>query len=114
MPFRGWKYQPDFFKPPMAFHVGINSETLDEPLCIYMPFVKPVNRIIETGTFKSISNVCVYVPLNFMSQTLLALKSAAGIQIKKGKEHLMEVTFDGGKCRLSKDLRPNLPLIINW
>ena len=44
MPFAGWQYQPDYFKPPMAFHVGMNSSDLVEPLCMYVPFVVPIKR----------------------------------------------------------------------
>ena len=28
MPFEGWNYQPDYFNPPWAFHVGANSSNL--------------------------------------------------------------------------------------
>jgi hypothetical protein len=114
MPFNGWKYQPDYFEPPNAFHVGDNSEILEEPLCIYVPFVDPVDRIEETGIFKSISNVQVSVPLGKISDTLLTLKTADRLDIELGSEHMVILTLDNGRSGLSKDLRPVLPLIINW
>lgn len=114
VPFSGWKYQPDYFEPPNAFHVGDNSEILEEPLCIYVPFVGPVHRIEEIGTFKSISNVQVSVPLRKMSDTLLTLQTADRLDIKLGSEHMVMLTLDNGRSELSKDLRPVLPLIINW
>lgn len=114
VPFSGWKYQPDYFESPNAFHVGDNSEILEEPLCIYVPFVGPVHRIEEIGTFKSISNVQVTVPLRKMSDTLLALQTADRLDIKLGSEHMVMLTLDNGRSELSKDLRPVLPLIINW
>lgn len=114
MPFSGWKYQPDYFEPPNAFHVGDNSEILEEPLCIYVPFVGPVNRIEEIGTFKSISSVQVSVPLGKMSDTLCTLQSADRLDIELGSEHMVILTLDNERNGLSKDLRPVLPLIINW
>lgn len=113
-PFDGWKYQPDYFEPPMAFHVGDNSGQLNEPLCIYVPFVEPDERKVEKGTFQSISKVKVSVPSEFMSDTLSKAGNSDGLEIVLGEEHLMEVTFNIGACGLSKDLRPALPLIIFW
>ncbi|NVK74162.1 MAG: hypothetical protein HWE24_11815 [Oceanospirillaceae bacterium] len=114
MPFNGWTYQPDYFEPPNAFHVGDNSEILEEPLCIYVPFVGPVSRTEEIGTFKSISNVQVSVPLGKMSDTLFTLQTADRLDIKLGNEHMVMLTLDNGRSGLSKDLRPVLPLVINW
>lgn len=114
MPYKGWTYQPDYFEPPMAFHVGSNSDILDEPLCIYVPFMVPVNRKEVDGIFKSITCVQITVPLNKMSETLRALDSVERLQIKQGSEHLVEMILDRGKLGLSKDFRPTLPLVVNW
>ncbi|MBV1874276.1 MAG: hypothetical protein KUG80_05830 [Gammaproteobacteria bacterium] len=113
-PFDGWEYQPDYFDPPMAFHVGKNSGQLHEPLCIYVPFVEPAERKIDKGTFRSISKVKISVPSECMSDTLLKAGNSDGLEIVSGEEHLMEVTFNVGACGFSKDLRPVSPLIIYW
>lgn len=113
-PFDGWKYQPDYFDPSMAFHVGNNSNQINEPLCIYAPFVEPIEKKIEKGTFRSISKVKITVPSNSVSDILSIAKKADGLEIALGKKHLMEVTFNVGTCGLSKDFRPKLPLIIKW
>ncbi len=113
-PFDGWKYQPDYFKPPMAFHVGINSSNYFEPLCIYVPFIEPIEQTIEEGTFKSISNVKIYTTAEKISDVLTIVNKADRLTIASGDEHLMEVTFDENQCGLSKDLRPDVSLIIHW
>ena len=114
MPFNGWSYQPDYFPAPNAFHIGNNSENIVEPLCIYVPFMEPVDRLIEKGKFKSISHVHVHVPVMSLSEELQVVSNSDGLSIVCGKEHLMEVTFDQKVCGLSKDLRPGLPLILHW
>lgn len=118
MPFNGWSYQPDYFPVPNAFHVGSNSEELTEPLCIYVPFMEPVEREIIQGRFKSINHVHLHVPATSLSQELLLVSRADGITLECGEEHLLEVFFDGSNkgdaCGLSKDLRPHLPLILHW
>ncbi|MFT6448086.1 MAG: hypothetical protein ACJAW8_000429 [Oleispira sp.] len=126
MPFDGWRYQPEYFPAPRAFHVGINSDNLIEPLCIYMPFMEPVKREVdltrEKGQFSAISNVHIHVPVELLSQELAIASQAEGLTVERGAEHLMEVTFtrasnDTSKsntCVSSKDLRPDLPLILHW
>jgi hypothetical protein len=123
MPFNGWCYQPDYFPAPKAFHVGKNSENLIEPLCIYVPFMEPVEKVIdlasEKGTFNFISHVHIHVPVNSLSQKslspeLLIASQSKELSVECGAEHLMEVTFDHKASGLSKDLRPDLPLILHW
>lgn len=114
MPFPGWRYQPDYFDTPNAFHIGDNSDCLEEPLCVYVPFIGPVSRKEETGKFKRVSDVRIVVPVAEMSGTLCSLKVAKGLTIELGDEHLMAVTLDKGNCRLSQDFRPGLPLVVCW
>lgn len=114
MPFSGWKYQPDYFEPPNAFHVGDNSVVLEEPLCIYVPFIGSVGDAKEVGKFKFISNVQLYVPLEVVSETLQALQKTDRLQIELGSEHLVILTLDDGRSASTRDFRPDLPLIIKW
>lgn len=116
MPFNGWKYQPAYFDPPWAFHIGANSSNLLEPLCIYAPFIEPTSSSIKTeeGMFKSISKVQVYTPSNPLSDVLEVADSADRLSINYGSQHLMEVTFDDKRRGLFKDLRSDIPLIIHW
>lgn len=114
MPFGGWAYQPDYFESPNAFHIGNNSDQLDEPLCIYIPFMSPINRKEEAGLFKFISNVQVLVPVDEFSDTLRVVQAADRVEIESAGEHLVVLTLDRGCSGLSNDFRPALPLIINW
>ncbi len=114
MPFVGWTYQPDYFKPPMAFHVGLNSSNLLEPLCIYVPFMEPPVRQIEPGTFKSISRVRIYTTSDNFSDILMSANKADRVSIAQGPEHLMEITLDENQRGMSRDFRPEIPLIIYW
>lgn len=114
IPFSGWKYQPDYFEPPNAFLIGNNSEILEEPLCIYVPFIDPVSKKKKVGKFKTISNVQLSVLRGEASETLRALQSTDRLQVELGSEHLIVMTLDAGSSGLSKDFRPELPLIIKW
>lgn len=114
IPFTGWSYQPDYFSPPMAFHVGNNSTNINEPLCIYVPFIEPVSRTVEKGTFKSLSSVKIFTKTDKLSNELTEVNRAERLSIESSKQHLMEVTLDENQKGLSKDFRPDIPLIIHW
>jgi len=116
MPFDGWKYEPDYFQAPWAFHVGSNSKNILEPLCIYMPFVEPGASVtsVDNEVFRSISKVHIHTPLEFISNVIETVNNADRLSIERGDEHLMEVTFNESQVGLSKDFRPNVPLIIHW
>jgi len=116
MPFEGWKYEPDYFQPPWAFHVGINSKNIAEPLCVYMPFIEPEMKkgLDENEIFKNISKVTVHTPSDPMSKVLNIVNHADRLSVVKGNEHLMEVTFNENQLGCSHDFRPDLPLVVNW
>ncbi|NOX42241.1 MAG: VOC family protein [Gammaproteobacteria bacterium] len=116
MPFEGWKYEPVYFAPPWAFHVGANSSNLLEPLCIYVPFIEPEPSAckVKEGTFKSISKVHIYTPSEPVSDVLGVADTADRLAIDHGKRHLMEITFDNQMSGFTRDLRPHIPLILHW
>ena len=116
MPFNGWSYQPDYFAPPWAFHVGDNSENFLEPLCIYVPFMEPKTAEVKSGdgVFKFITQVKIVTPSNPLSEILTAANGADRLSIESGAEHRMEVIFDDNRCNRTLDLRPDLPLVIFW
>lgn len=114
LPFTGWQYQPDYFKPPMAFHVGANSDNLLEPLCIYVPFMEPCVRKIEEGQFRTLSHVKIYTTIEEFSDVLAVSQNADRLDIAQNDQHLMEVTLDEHRLGMSRDFRPEIPLIIHW
>lgn len=116
MPFEGWKYQPVYFQPPRAFHIGANSRNLMEPLCVYMPFIEPgkTTENKDNTSFGPISKIKIYTPANPISDVLAITGKADRVSIIHGKKHLMELTLNQNKQGYTKDLRPDLPLIIHW
>lgn len=124
MPFPGWTYQPDYFTPPMSFHVGENTNALSEPLCIYMPFVDPDKVYPGQATldketpktrdgFNAISSIHISIP-SPLSPVLEVLNTADKVSVQTGEAHLMEIIFDHNEQGQQCDLRPELPLIVHW
>lgn len=114
LPFAGWAYQPDYLKAPNAFHIGDNSEILEEPLCFYAPFFGTPAESQEEQDFSTIKNVKISVPRKVLSETLHSLKAVDGLQIETGDDHVLRLTLDGAGDRQPVDFRPDLPLIIIW
>src|SRR5258706_2610515 len=42
LPFPAWEYRPNYLPAPLCMHIGTNSETLSEPMLVYLAFVKSV------------------------------------------------------------------------
>ncbi len=116
MPFKGWTYQPSYFAPPKAFHVGANSQNISEPLCIYVPFSVPqslTNRGEINSSF-AITNVCIHTPSADKNEVLNAVNKADRLSIQHGKEHLMEIVLNDRSLGKVTDFRPEIPLIMYW
>ena len=114
MPFNGWTYQPAYFTPPKAFHVGVNSTNTSEPLCIYFPFTLPkssVNKGKINSSF-AIGNVCIHIPSAERNEVLEAIEQADRLSIQYGKEHLMEMVLNDRSWGKVVDFRPEIPLIM--
>lgn len=116
VPFAGWCYQPDYFEPPRAFHVGNNSRRLCEPLCIYMPSFRPGSSgdVSVKGVFACLSRVRLVVAATALSEELEAVNRINGLSVESGPEHLMEIVFNDNPSACSCDLRPHLPLILRY
>jgi len=116
LPFPGWTYQPEYFKAPQSFHIGNNSELLEEPLCIYPGFMDPKDEAKNSveKSFSYVSEICLYTPANTFSEVLDIVNNVPSITIKQGPEHLMEISFDDNRRGEQTDLRPDLPLILKY
>lgn len=114
LPFDGWTYQPDYFAPPRAFHVGANAAELREPLCIFAPFPLPPADIEpgDANPATRIERVRLATPAAPGSAVLAKLQTVAGLEILTGQAHLLEITLAGGAPAPSLDLRPAIPLLL--
>ena len=115
MPFPGWTYQPDYFAPPNAFHVGANSSDLAQPLCFCAPFIKPRaarSKSADTNA-QAMTQVRIHTPARDRSGVLKVVNQVDRLVVESGHEHLLEITLDGNQSDKTQDFRPDLPLIIH-
>jgi len=116
LPFPGWPYYPDYFGPETYFHVGENSDLLEEPLCVLMPANLPAraSQPLSAEPFTVVTELRIGVPVSRPSSVLDAVGDIEGITIQLGMPHSMEVVFNDGRQGLAQDLGPDLPLRIRW
>ena len=115
-PFAGWAYQADYLPPDRSFLVGENSDILAEPLCVCMPrgLPRPAEQPISGEPFARLSELRVHVPVSRPSPALEQIGRTETISLVPGSAHLLEVVFDDEQAGQSRDLRPDLPLVIRW
>ena len=116
VPFACWDYQPDYFPTGMIFKVGSCEGGVQEPLRIVMPpgVRKPTVELPPLEPFISVTKVGVDVPASAMSETLEGLNVVPKLRIRRAQSYCMGLHFERGETGQVADLRPDLPLTLNW
>jgi len=114
IPFKGWSYQPDYFKKTMAFHIGDNSTNTQEPLCIYPPFIEASPFYSTNSNLPSIEKAIIHTPVKHLSLQYETIRSANRIEIIESDQHLLELTLNNQQKNKTINFMPQLPLIIHF
>ena len=115
-PFPGWRYYPDYLDAGRYFYVGQNSDLLEEPLCVYVPFDLPLsaNQPQQVEPYTRITELRVIVPILRPSSVLETISKSECVSLQSEEAHRLEIVFNEEKQSQHKDFRPELPLIIRW
>ncbi len=115
-PFPGWPYRPEYFRADQCFHVGENSDLLEEPLCICMPRNLPVpdTRLRLANAHMNLTELRISVPVMRPSSTLEAIADCEQVSLRLNEPHRLELVFNGEEKGQSVDMRPELPMVVHW
>jgi len=122
-PFPAWDYRPPYLPESWSFQVATNSAVLTEPMLFYLPFLQRPDarpsaerqKVEHEAGLREITRVEMLSPsADNLSPALTAVVSAGLVQVRKGKEYLVEVGFDGESLGRAADCRPALPLVLRW
>jgi hypothetical protein len=122
LPFPSWQYRPAYLPSPLVIHVAENIPP-SEPTWFYLPFGRRPDavagekrqRLDHAVGFREVTGVRFTAPrLGTESETARRTASAASLTGTQAREHLLEMTFDGGSQGKARDFRPILPLIFRW
>ncbi len=116
LPFPGWRYCPEYFRADQCFHVGENSDLLEEPLCICMPLDMPLPeaQLRLANPHMTVTELHLSVPVVRPSLTLEAVAECERISLRLNEPHRLELVFNEGEEGNSRDLTPDLPLVVRW
>lgn len=121
VPFAAWEYRPTYLPEPMAIHVASGSP-LEEPLWFYLGFSERPDRSTDPQRqtpehpvgFREVTSVRLISPVSTWSDAMAAMVRERVLMVESGSEHLLELTFDGGREGRSCDFRTRLPLVFHW
>ncbi len=115
-PFPGWRYYPEYFANEWFFHVGENSESLEEPLCIVMPPQAGLPDIAPSQQNPGwlMTELILRLPIAEPSPTLQAVSRCKDVSLLLAKPCEMEIVFnDRGQGRTRQSIA-GCPLTISW
>src|SRR5262245_53092631 len=118
-PFACWEYRPVYLPPPLCMHIATNSDTLTEPMLVFLAFAREENRRAafereplkhRTGP-KEITRVELITPhAEDCSSELKALINSGLLKVREGEKYLLNLGFDLEPQGTRTDFRPLLPL----
>src|SRR5882724_13272626 len=133
LPFPTWSIAPDWMPKGTAIEILTARDDTKSPSFFIEPPVLAVkeeaNRKIDNASpartasaasdhligVERITDIQLIRPKEYQPVAAFTYLEKAGIfKSTEGKEWVIEITFDGGRKAQTKDLRPDLPLIIHY
>ena len=133
LPFPTWTIAPDWMPKGTAIEILTARDDTKSPSFFIEPPVLAVkdeaNRKIDNANptrtaspasahpigVERVTDIQLIRPKEYQPVAAFAYLEKAGIfKTTEGKEWAIEITFDGGRKAQTKDLRPDLPLIIHY
>ena len=127
LPFPTWTIAPDWMPKGTAIEILTARDDTKSPSFFIEPPVLAVkeeaNRKIDSASpasdhpigIERITDIQLIRPKEYQPVAAFTYLEKAGIfKSTEGKEWVIEVTFDGGRKAQTKDLRPDLPLMIHY
>ena len=114
VPFAAWEYRPSYLPEPLVIHMAAGCP-LEEPLWFYLGFgVRPERTPEHSCGFGEVTGARLSSPVGAPSDAMAVMVREKVVTVERGSEHLLELTFDGGGQKRSRDFRPSLPLVFRW
>lgn len=119
-PFPSWMYRPALM-PNLGLHVAEGAGP-EEPMWCYMeagrsPSESPADRrqpLDHPSGFREITGVRIVSPRLEETSITVAMARIGVIGWNAGREHLLELSFDGAQQTNRTDFRPDLPAVFRW
>jgi hypothetical protein len=121
LPFPTWTIAPDWMPKGTAIEILTARDDAKSPSLFIEPDVLAVkeqtNRKIDNHSIgvERVTALQIIRPKEYQPVAAFTYVEKAGVfKSSEGKEWAIEVTFDGGRKAQTKDIRPDLPLVIHY
>jgi hypothetical protein len=119
-PFPSWQYRPAYLPPGLA--VDVADAPAAEPMWFFLAFggrpdaAAPARRqpLQRPGGLRQITSLRLTSPGRGAASPAMAAAAAAGVEVREGAGHLLEIGFDHETAGRAHDFRPALPLLLRW
>ena len=118
-PFPTWDYVPQYLPEGLAIGVALDVP-LTEPAFFYLGFQRQRAQqghepLVHGVSTKVLTGVAISTPLPGPISEAARLTQATGlISFDQSSEYVLRLTFDHAIRRRTADLRPKLPLMLDW
>lgn len=122
-PFGTFDYHPSYLPKPLVIRVGTNAAIFTEPLLFYLPFARRPDRypddrrppLAHGAGLREMTRVELTVPSSVtLSPELRSVVDRRLVGLRAGTGHGVEWGFDGERRGGRADLRPDLPVVVQW
>ncbi len=117
-PFRTWSYSPGYLPPGLSIEVGVDVPT-NGPGFFFLPFVTS-NRgrsPIHLGRpgLHAVTNVRIGMPGPWPASDAIGWAQLSGLlSFERADAFQLTLTLDDSRTGDRADLRPHLPLVLEW
>jgi hypothetical protein len=112
-PFPSWEYRPAYLPDPLVMHIG--EAGIEEPMWVYMSFVKPSQRehwfTDHPSGAREITRLTLTTPTPLRSLASQKIIENGVLTARTGATSLLEIELDGQQRKEHMDFRPRLPVI---
>src|SRR5262249_51645582 len=119
VPFPMWDYAPPYL--PNGLVIGVALDTpLTEPEFFYLGFQRQRARlgqepVVHGIPTKDLTDVTIGMPaLEPSSEAARIVERHGLLSFDLSREYILRLTFDEASAKSTADLRPELPLVLDW
>jgi hypothetical protein len=119
LPFPTWSYRPAYLPPDLSIEIAVDTP-LTEPEFFYLPFQprrarpgqEPTDHAIPVG---DVAGFTIGLPSGQPRSIAGREIAAAGLlSFEPSDDHVLRLTFDNRTSGETADLRPKLPVVVQW
>jgi len=115
-PFETWDYRPAYLPEGVALAIAANSEELQEPLIFVLPWSRRAAWEVpeHANGARRLTRVGLSLGVPSSSRVMSAFLGLGLVSLEDDASNLLRLELDQRAQGVQVDLRPHLPLLLEW